>query len=369
MKRHPVALALLVGAAACPQHPRAPVPAGQDAGAKQAPLSRVDVHVHTDPEMYPLTLKLLQRAGIERFVNLSGGAAGDGLEESVHAARAWGGRILVCSNVNWAHVSAPDFGKSMAEDLKRAAALGAVCLKIPKALGLRGVVPGEQRPLPVDDARLAPLWETAGQLAMPVFIHVGDPKAFWQPVTPENERYEELRLNPEWSFADPRHPTRDALLTQFENLLRNHPGTTFVGVHFGNDPEDLDATDNRLNRFPNLFIDTAARVPEIGRNAPAKLRAFFIRHQDRIMFGSDFGMTLSGMMLGAPGGTQPTVEDALRFFAVHWRFFEGTDQGMAHPTPIQGRWTVNAPGLPPDVLRRFYMGNAERLLKWPALTR
>lgn len=322
------------------------------------------MHVHAEPALYPIVLQVFAAQRIERFINLSGGAPGDGLDDVIAQSRRHAPRIAVCTNVDWDLLDLPDFGARMARDLDVAAKLGAVCLKVPKALGLGVRVKGEPL-LAVDDKRLEPLWSRAADLRFPVFIHVADPKAFWEPLTPQNERYSELSIHPRWSFADARFPRRETLLTQFENLLRDNPRTTFVGVHFGNDPEDIAATDRRLDTFPNLMIDTAARVGEIGRANPDTLRAFFIKHQKRVLFGTDLGVTRGGIMLGSTDGKEPTRDDALRFFTAHWRFFETRDRAIPHPTPIQGNWTVDAIGLPDDVLDRFYRDNALSLVRWP----
>ena len=100
---------------------------------------------------------------------------------------------------------------------------------------------------------------------MPVVIHVGDPKAFWKPPTPDNERYDELKAHPEWSFYGQPVPSWAELFAAFERLVARHPKTTFIGVHFGNDPEDPARVAQLLDKHPNLVLDTAARVPEIGR--------------------------------------------------------------------------------------------------------
>jgi hypothetical protein len=328
--------------------------------------TRADAHTHLDVRLLPLAFQVLGRVGVERVVNVSGGSGAE-LQFNLAISRRYGNRVLTCANVDWDHLAAPGFGPRMAGDLETDVGHGASCLKIPKGLGLGLRVPGEGL-LAVDDPRLAPLWEAAGRLRVPVVIHVGDPAAFWLPVTPANERYEELSVHPAWSFADPRYPSRAALLGQFETLLARHRGTTFVGVHFGNDPEDIAATDARMVAHPNLWVDTAARVPEIGRGSPDRLRAFFVKHQDRVLFGTDLGITTGGIMLGSTDGREPGWPEVARFFDLHWRFFEGSERAMPHPTPIQGRWTVNAVSLPPDVLRKFYLVNAVRLFRWPPLT-
>jgi predicted TIM-barrel fold metal-dependent hydrolase len=119
-----------------------------------------------------------------------------------------------------------------------------------------------------------------------------------------------------------------------------------------------------LDKYPNFYVDTAARIPEIGRSDPEKLRALFIEHQDRILFGTDLGVGAEpgDLMLGSTGATPPTDADLEHFFASTWRFFETRDRDFAHPTPVQGRWTIDGIGLPHDVLVKIYGGNARKLL-------
>lgn len=322
----------------------------------------IDVHVHTSPRRYALATEVLAATGVTRFVNLSGGTVGDGLEEAIDAAADFEGRILVCANVRWRDYQRPQFGVEQAALLAQASALGAACLKVPKALGLSVPDPTHpERYLAVDDPRLDPIWETAGQLGLPVFIHTSDPRAFFDPISPQNERYAELSVHPAWSFADPKYPRRDALLAARDRLLAKHRDTTFIGVHFANNPEDLDYVEKVLAANPNLVVDIAARLPEIGRHDPAKVRALFVRFQDRILFGTDLGFG-RGLMLGSTGNENPNLADLFLFYADHFRWLETNDANIPHPTPIQGDWKISSIGLPGSVLEKIYWGNALRVL-------
>jgi predicted TIM-barrel fold metal-dependent hydrolase len=238
-------------------------------------------------------------------------------------------------------------------------------------LGLGYPTADGQRLLPVDDPGLDPLFEKAGELGMPVAIHVGDPKAFWKPANKANERWDELKAHPEWSFHGEAAkgvpwPSWEELHKQFERLVARHPKTNFIGVHFGNDPEDPVEVARMLDKYPNLYIDTAARVPEIGRHDPEKMRRFYTKYQDRVLFGTDTGVGESQeeMMYGSNGADPPTEADERRFFAATWRYFESRDKQFESPTPIQGRWKIDGVGLPQPILRKIYFENAARLLRW-----
>ena len=330
----------------------------------------IDVHMHIGADGTERALALMDKWGLAGGVNLSGmypGPPRNMLEGQLAAAGTSGGRIAVFANANFRRVIRDkDYGQKMAEDLVESKRLGALGLKIPKGLGLGYPPPDREHLLPVDDPGLNPLFEKAGQLGMPVAIHIGDPKAFWQPPTPANERWDELGAHPEWSFYGQPVPSWEELYAAFERRVARHPKTMFIAVHFGNDPEDPARVAKMLDKYPNFFIDTAARVPEMGRHDAAQMRRFFEKYQDRILFGTDTGVGPSqdDMMYGSNGPLPPTLADEDRFFRSTWRYFETRDTQFESPTPIQGRWKIDGIGLPDSILRKVYFENAAKLLKW-----
>ena len=164
-------------------------------------------------------------------------------------------------------------------------------------------------------------------------------------------------------------PSWQEVFDQFEARVARHPRPRVHGAHFGNAAEDPDRVERLLARAPNYFIDTSARVPEFGRHDPERMRRFFVRWQDRILFGTDLGVGTDprDLMLGSTGAEPPTFAEIERFWSATFRYFESADRRIEHPTPIQGRWTIDAIGLAPEVLRKVYGANAARLLNipWP----
>jgi hypothetical protein len=221
----------------------------------------------------------------------------------------------------------------------------------------------------VDDPKLDAMWERCGELGMPVSIHVADPKAFWLPYNDANERWKELKDHPSWWFGDPKkYPPRMELLEALNRVMERHPNTIFVCVHFGNNAEELEWVDQALTRHPNMRVDLAARIPELGRHDPAKVRRLFLKHQDRIFFATDF-QVYDRLILGSSGNEPPPTDaDAEVFFAKEWRWLETLDERWPHMTPIQGDWTISSIGLPIAVQRKVYFDNARQLLarSWPA---
>lgn len=331
-----------------------------------ARIPKIDVHVHIAPRLAGDAVRVLREHGIEIAINASGGIPGGGAELSAQTAESTEGRLLFYCNFPFNTVEQPDWAAFAVELLETCKRLGAKGLKIFKSLGL-GITLADGSLLAVDDPRLDPLFEKAGELGLPVLIHSGDPVAFFRPPTPDNERYEELEAHPEWSFHGNRPdngqpwPSWEAVFAQFERRVARHPRTKFLGAHFGNAPEDPERVARLLERYPNLYVETGARIPEIGRHPPDRMRRIFERFQDRILFGTDFAYTPDGLTLGSRGDDHDRPEDVPRFFAAHWRYFETAGRGLAHPTPIQGRWTIDGIALPRPILEKLYWRNAAAL--------
>jgi len=205
-----------------------------------------------------------------------------------------------------------------------------------------------------------------------VLIHSGDPQAFFTPDGPDNERHEELAAHPRWSFYGPRPdsneswPSWQTVFEQYERRVARHPGTTFVGAHFGNVPEEPETVARMLEAYPNLVVETGARIPEIGRFDAARMREIWTRFADRILFGTDFQMASEDeFVLGSAGRELDPRSRVPIFYEAHWRYFETDDRGFAHPTPIQGDWTIDGIHLPREVLEQLYYRNAMRVFDLP----
>ncbi len=325
----------------------------------------IDSHVHVVPTRTGLetALAVFDRAGIGQFAVKSAGFVGSPKYRATLAmSQVVGDRMRAFSNIDWRGVNAPDFGQRQAALLRKAKADGMVGIKIFKALGL-GILDAKGKLLPIDAPRLDPIFETCGEQGLIVAWHVADPVAFFEPVTPENERYEELKMAPDWSFYGDQYPSHDELLAARDRVIKRHPKTIFLLIHLANYPENLDYVDKLLDENNNVYVDTSARVPEFGRHPPERVRSFFIKHQDRILFGSDFISGANGsMQLGSVSESEPTAKDADTFFERHWRYFETKQRNMEHPTPSQGNWKVHGIGLPKDVLQKLYVTNAKKLI-------
>jgi len=341
-----VLVAVAIAALAVLLWPRAATAPGQSPRA-YARIPRIDVHVHVAASRADEARAIFARYGVRLALNANGGDPHPGLLPYCH--------------VDFGRVEEAGFTEHVRTTLERCQRRGGVGLKIFKSLGL-GTRLSDGTLLRVDDPRLDVVFDTAGRLGLPVLIHTVDPQAFFRPPTRDNERYDELAAHPNWSFYGEGWPSWEEVFSEYEQRVARSAGTTFVGAHFGNDPEEPERVAAMLARSPNLYVDTAARIPELGRADPHRVHDLFVRFHDRILFGTDVQLGRSGgYVLGSSGARPDPPERIPVFYERHFRYFETADRGFPHPTPIQGDWTIDGIDLPRDVLEDLYHRNAERV--------
>lgn len=320
----------------------------------QVPRARfpvVDFHQHVDDHVeakgtlrFPPAdlIRVMDAANVRTLVVLTG-PSGQELEKLIELlVKPYPDRFVVFTQVDWARFEEPGFGAAAAAQLRADVGRGARGLKVLKTLGLY-LRDRNKKLAAVDDPRFDPIWHEAGLLGIPVAIHTGDPEAFFEPNDGRNERYEELWANPSWSFSAPEYPSLSALLGARDRVIERHPETTFVALHLGGWPENLDYVSDLLHRHANVFIELGARQAELGRQ-PRRTRRLFLDYPDRILFGTDFW-------------PMPALYE--NFF----RWLETADEYFPYyQSPEQGRWNIYGIDLPDEVLEKVYHRNADRLL-------
>lgn len=300
-------------------------------------------------------LKVMDRKNIRTMVDLTG-SFGSGLREAVEKLqKPHPTRFVVFTEPMYNRAAESGYAKAQGDEIQAAHRDGARGLKVLKTLGLYLRENGTTGPLvKIDDKRFDPMWEAAGALNMPVAIHISDPAAFFLETDRFNERWEELHAHPAWSFHGKDFPSDRELQEARRNVMRRHPKTKFVCLHVAN-AEDLGYVSECLDAHPNMNVDIAARIGELGRQ-PRAARKFFDKHQDRIVFGTDASPKSSNT-------PQQIFADEL--YEIYYRFLETEDEYFDYapaPVPPQGRWRIYGVGLPDQVLRKVYWENSARLL-------
>ncbi len=309
---------------------------------RRAKFPFIDIHGHqnlTRPDsVLGALVEEMDRIGLRTMINLSGGS-GEQLAAQVRNARAkFPGRFAVFANIDWNRINEPNFARDAAAQLERDVKQGgAVGLKIFKNLGM-DVYWSDSTRVRTDDPRLAPIWEMAGTLGIPVLIHTAEPAAFFEPLDEHNERYLELTLFPGRTRPADKYPPFDSLMAEQHRMFKRHANTKFISAHLSWLGQDLGRLGRTLDSIPNMYVEVAAALYEIGRQ-PRAGREFFTKYQDRILMGKD---TFGG-------------QDE---FAVYFRIFETNDEYFPWYRKRHAFWGMYGLGLSDEVLQKIYYRNA-----------
>ncbi len=315
---------------------------------RAARFPAIDYHGH--PQDLITTAQGLAQLGAAldsinvRLMVAADNLSGERLRRSVAAIRAspkMKDRVRVLAGIDFRDVG-PGWGEKAVKQLDADLAAGAVGVgELSKSLGLSIRKPDGTR-LHIDDPDLDPVWNECARLDIPVFIHTADPQEFFKPVDYSNERWLELSLFPGRRYPQDEFPGFEQLMKERDNLFRRHPETTFVAAHMGWYANDLGRLGRLLDEFPNVYTEVGAVLYDIGRQ-PHAAHEFFVKYQDRIMFGKD--------------SFQPEE------YPYYWRVFETRDEYFDYYRHYHASWKLYGIDLPDEVLRKVYYANAERITR------
>ncbi|HEX4684142.1 MAG TPA: amidohydrolase family protein [Gemmatimonadaceae bacterium] len=323
---------------------------------KTAKYPAIDYHGH--PGQLIMTAQGLDSLGAAldslnvRVMVSADNLSGDRLRRALAAIKAspkMHDRVRVLAGIDFRNVG-PGWAQRAVAQLDSDMAAGAVGVgEIPKSLGLSIRKPDGSR-LRIDDPELDPIWDECARLGIPVFIHTADPQEFFQPIDYNNERWLELSLFADRRYPQDRFPSFEELSTERDNLFRKHRNVTFVAAHMGWIASDLPRLSAMLDQMPNVVTEVGAVLYDIGRQ-PRNSHDFFVKYQDRILFGKD--------------SFQPEE------YPYYWRVFETKDDYFDYYRPYHAFWKLYGIDLPDPVLKKVYFQNAMRITKgipqggWP----
>ena len=305
----------------------------------------IDIHSHQptpiSEEQFATVVQGMDANNLRVLVNASG-AQGDRLVRAVAALKAsrFTNRMVQFTDIDFRNVGPGWSAKAVAQleaDVK-AGALGVG--EISKAFGLR-IRKADGTRLTIDDPELDPVWAACGRLGVPVLIHTAEPQEFFEPIDFQNERWLELALYRDRRYPAGEFPRFVELMTERNRMFKKHPKTTFIAAHFAYHASDLARMATLFDEYPNVHTEVGAILAELGRQ-PRAARAFFIKYQDRIIFGKD--------------SFQPDE------FPYYWRVFETNDEYFDYYRDYHAFWKLYGLGLPDDVLKKLYYKNALKLV-------
>ena len=311
----------------------------------------VDFHGHPPALTSTGTIETVVRAMDSLNLRVMVSANGNSGERLAQQLQALSGtphrtRFVFFTGLDLRNVG-PGSGQRIAAQLEADVKAGAVGIgEISKGFGL-SLRKADGTRLTLDEPELDPVWQTAARLRIPVFIHVADPSEFWAPIDYQNERWLELALYSNRRYQDStRFPTFETLMAERDRLFARHPNTIWVIAHLGWHANDLARLGRMFDRWPNLHSEVGAILYDLGRQ-PRFAREFFLKYQDRLLFGKD--------------SFQP---DEYPYF---WRVFETFDEYFDYYRDYHAFWKLYGLGLPDEVLRKLYYRNALKLI--PAIDR
>jgi len=249
-------------------------------------------------------------------------------------------RFITFTNIDFVGFGEEGWIDRILNDLELAVSNGAKGLKIYKNLGLN-LIDNSGNRVAVDDSRLDPVWEKCAELEIPVLIHTGEPFQFWQPKDKNNERWLELKQRPN-RYRDPEdYPPWEEIMNEQQNVFRKHPNTIFINAHLGWLGFDLARLGELLDELPNMYTEIGAVLAELGRQ-PRHARQWFIKYQDRVLFGKD--------------SWNPEE------YYIYFRVLETADEYFDYYRKRHAFWKMYGLDLPDEVLKKVYYKNALRII-------
>lgn len=300
----------------------------------------IDAHSHdvytSTPEQLTAWVRLQDRVGVQQTFIFTGKSGAEFRAAVERYANVYPRRFVMFAGISADGVDTPQYGELLRARLQADVRAGARGLGELTDKGMGLVRVGAQAYF-IDDARFDALWDEAGKLHVPVFVHIAEPAEFYQPPDERND----LRRSVNWSLYGKGTPGFEGMQARFVAVIARHPHTQFVAVHAFNLANDLQRVGALLDKYPNVQVDFAARMWELARQ-PFTARKFFIKYSDRILFGTD---------------NDPTLE----MYLAHVRQLETEDEWF-WPADTEW-WRGYGMNLPDNVLRKIYRDNALRLLR------
>ena len=340
-------LTVLCGCAGAPQ-----VRQGTAEAVDIHAIPKIDVHAHYRTDNPELVAALEAWNARAVLVNVTGSdrKIDDKWRDYLALRAAHPGRFFLVATFDPFRLEEPDFVPRTIAQLREQIAAGAKGVKVWKDIGME-LRDAQGRYVQIDDPRFQPIWDFLVEQHVPVLAHIAEPLAAWQPLSAESPHFWYYTNNPQYhAYQHPEIPRHEAIIAARDRWIARNPRLTIVAMHLASLEYDVDEVGKRLDAYPNLYVETAARINDLAMQPSEKVRDFFLRYQNRVMWGTDFG----------EGSTSRAGLNAS--FEQQWRYYASGDTVTLGSARGWHR-TVQGLSLPMTVLDKFAHRNAERVLR------
>ncbi len=267
-------------------------------------------------------------------------------------------RYYLCTSFAALEIDSPGFAQKIIEKLENDIEFGAIMVKVWKVHGME-IKDETGQYVQIDDSRLQPIWDFLTEKGIPMIAHIAEPQQAWLPLEEGNPHYNYYKNNPQYhAYLHPEVPSWETIIAARDRWIERNPNLIIVAAHMGSMSHDVDMVAERLEKYPNMYVETAARFGDLTGQDSEKVRDFFIKYQDRILYGTDFGFSSP-----QEGETSQGDCDYIdNIMALHWQYFSGRDSLDFNSEMISYTVKTKSLNLPDTVLRKFYRDNALKIL-------
>jgi hypothetical protein len=319
-----------------------------------AAMRPIDVHVHvfkSDPQfqalLESLNLKLLNILVVDDTLSYRK-QLGPQIRDALALVRSSRGHIALCTTFDPYKFNDPNFDADTIKQIDQDFKNGAVAVKIWKNIGME-IKDHDGKFIMPDDPKFAPIYKDIAKHGKTLMAHVAEPDVAWGPPDPSDPSWSYYQENPQWFlYNKPGFPSKQEILKARDHVLAENPDLRMVGVHLGSMEKSLDNIAAHFDRYPNFAVDMAARMEYLMIAPPEKVRAFLIKYQDRVLYGTDLDLI-------ATADVPESLKEWQSTYARDWRFL-ATDETF----DSDGR-KVHGLKLPEPVLQKIFRNNA---LQW-----
>jgi hypothetical protein len=345
----------LFSTAQAPTSASAPIKPSDEESALRAfaTIHPIDVHVHvfkTDPAFQrmieQLNLKLLDILVMDDTLSYRKQLQPQ-VDDALALVRSSRGHIALCTTFDPYRFDRASFSADAIEQINHDFDQGAVAVKVWKNIGME-IKDRSGQYVMADDPKFEPIYKDIASHGKTLMTHLAEPDVAWGPPDAADPSWSYYQENPQWYVANrPGFPSKQRILQARDRILANNPRLRMVGVHLGSMERSLDNIADHFDKYPNFAVDTAARMEYLMLMPPEKVRAFLIKYQDRVLYGTDLDLL-------PDADVQDTLKEWQSTYARDWKFL--ATGGILN---VEGK-QVHGLNLPQPVLQKIFRKNAIR---------